>query len=115
LITDFKFIIFTILVVKCFLKVDPFGECGKRILENSVLCTICCKWVHARCTKMRKATACFTRDFVARTVKTRGKEMKEPVELECDGIETVTEFSYLGDRLNATGECKVAVTRTRIG
>jgi len=42
--------------------------------------------------------------------------MKEPVELLCDGVETVIKFLYLGDRLNATGGCEVAVTaRTRIG
>ena len=34
----------------------------------------------------------------------------------CDGVKTVTKFSYLGDRLNATGGCVTAVTaRTRIG
>ena len=34
----------------------------------------------------------------------------------CDGEETVSKFSYLGDRLNATGGCETAVTaRTRIG
>ena len=34
----------------------------------------------------------------------------------CDGVETVTKFSYLGNRLNATGECETAVTaKTRIG
>jgi len=43
--------------------------------------------------------------------------LKEPVELLCDGVETVTEFfSYLGDGSNATGGCEVAVTaRTKIG
>ena len=34
----------------------------------------------------------------------------------CDGVETVSKFTYLGDRLNATGGCKMAVTaRSRIG
>jgi len=84
-------------------------------MANSVLCTICCKWIHARCTKIRKVTACLARDFVCKNCKDK-KEMKEPVELLCDGVETVTEFSYLGDGLNATGGCEVAVTaRTRIG
>jgi len=42
--------------------------------------------------------------------------MKEPVELLCDGIETITEFSCFSDRLNATGGCEVTVTaRTKIG
>jgi len=50
------------------------------------------------------------------TSKDKEKEIKEPVELLCDGVEMVTEFSHLGDRLNATGGCEVAViSRTRIG
>ena len=34
----------------------------------------------------------------------------------CDGVKTVSKFTYLGDRLNATGGCETAVTATlRIG
>ena len=44
------------------------------------------------------------------------KNFKGPDEIRCDGVETVSKFSYLGDRLNATGGCTTAVTaRTRIG
>jgi len=35
-------------------KVDPCDVCEKRVLTNSVLCTICSKWFHARCTILRK-------------------------------------------------------------
>jgi len=48
-------------------------------------------------------------DFVCKNCKDKEKEMKKSVELLCDGVETVTEFSYLGDRLNATGECEVTI------
>jgi len=43
--------------------------------------------------------------------------MKEQVELLCDSVETVNGFSYLGNRLNVTGRCKVAVfaATTRVG
>ena len=30
-------------------KVDPCGICGKRVMSNAVLCTVCKKWIHARC------------------------------------------------------------------
>jgi len=50
-------------------------------MVNSVLCSICCKWIRARCTKMRKVTACLARDFVSKNSKDKEKEMKEPVEL----------------------------------
>ena len=37
-------------------------------------------------------------------------------EVMCDEVEIVKGFCYLGDRLNASGGCKVAVTaRTRVG
>ena len=28
----------------------------------------------------------------------------------CDGVETVSKFTFLGDRLNETGGCETAVT-----
>jgi len=81
-------------------KVDPCGVCWKRVMANSVLCTICCKWILTKCTKMRKVTACLAKDFVCKNCKDKEKEMKEPVELLCDGVEG----------------CEVAVTtRTRFG
>ena len=44
------------------------------------------------------------------------KKLKGPDEIQCDGVETVTKFCYLGDRLNATDGFETAVTaRTRIG
>jgi len=66
-------------------KADLCGVCGKRVMANLVLCTICCKWIHARCTKMKKVTACLTRDVkwnvtggceVAVTARTRIGMMK---------------------------------------
>ena len=34
----------------------------------------------------------------------------------CNEVETVREFTYLGDRVNASGGCEAAVTvRTRCG
>ena len=41
---------------------------------------------------------------------------KGPDKVLCDGIETVTKFLYLRDRLNTTGGYETAVrARTRIG
>ena len=37
-------------------------------------------------------------------------------EIMCDEVETVRGFCYLGNRLNASGECEAAVTaKTRAG
>ena len=45
------------------------------------------------------------------------KNFKGPADEKLyDGVETVSKFTYLGDRLNATGGCETAVTATsRIG
>ena len=40
----------------------------------------------------------------------------EQEEKLCDEVETVNEFTYLGDQVSAGGECEAAVTaRTRCG
>ena len=38
-------------------KVDPCAKCGKRVMETSMMCTKCGKWVHGRCAKMKRATS----------------------------------------------------------
>ena len=38
-------------------KVDPYGIfCEKQVMENSVLCVKCGKWIHGRCAKVKKVT-----------------------------------------------------------
>ena len=44
------------------------------------------------------------------------ENFKGPDQKLCDCVETVSKFTNLGDRLNATGGCETAVTaRSRIG
>ena len=45
-------------------KVDPCVKCGKRVMANLVMCTKCGKWVHGRCTKMKRVTSMQAKDFV---------------------------------------------------
>ena len=97
-------------------KVDPCGMCGTRVISNSVLCTACDKWVHARCTDKKKVAVYSNKNFVCKKCRSLAKNFKRPDEILCDGVETVTKCSYVGDKLNATGGCEIAVTaRTRIG
>ena len=97
-------------------RVDPCGICGKRVMSNAVWCTLCKKWIHARCTKMKKVSCSFAQQFVCRRCEDIGDGKEEPVEVLCDEVETVKGFCYLGDRLNASGGCETAVTaRVRIG
>ena len=48
----------------CTSKVDPCGICGKRVMANSVLCVKCGKFIHGRCTKVKRVTPKLGRDFV---------------------------------------------------
>ena len=97
-------------------KIDPCGECGTRVMSNSVLCTACGKWVHANCTDKNKVAVYLNKNFVCKKCRSVVKNFKRPDEILCDSVETVSKLSYLGDRLNATGACETAVTaRTRIG
>ena len=80
-----------------------------------MLCTACGKWVHARCADSRKVTVGLAEDFVCKKCEGVIENLKGPDELLCDGVETATKFSHLGDKLHASG-CKTALTaRTRIG
>ena len=45
-------------------KIDPCGICGKRVGSNAVCCTQCTKWIHGRCTKIKKVTCSSARHFV---------------------------------------------------
>ena len=97
-------------------KIDPCGTCGTRVMSNSELCTARGKWVHARCTDKKKVAVYLNKDFVCRKYRSVVKIFKGSDAKLCDGVETVNKFTYLGDRLNATGGCETAVTaRSRIG
>ena len=41
-----------------------YGICGKRVMANSVLCVKCRKWIHGRCSKVKRVTLRLGRDFV---------------------------------------------------
>ena len=100
-------------------KIDPCGVCGTRVMSNSVLCTECGKWVHAskmHGTNKKKFAVYLNKNFVCKKCTSVVKNFKGPDEKLCDGLETITKFTYLGDRLNTTGGCEIAVTaRSRIG
>ena len=97
-------------------KVDPRGICGKQVMANSVLFVKCGKWIHGRCVKVKRVTSRLGRDFVCGRCKKPADGLVELVEELREEVETVRGFCYLGDRVNASGGCKAAVTaRARIG
>ena len=91
-------------------KIDPCGMCGTRVMSNSVLCTACGKRVLATCTDKKKVAVHFNKNFVCKKCRSKVMNFKGPKEKLCDGVETESKFTFPGDRLNATGGCKIAVT-----
>ena len=61
----------------------------------------------------KKVAVYLNQNFVCKKCRSVVKNFKGPDEILCYGVETVSKFSYLGDRLNPNG---LAVTaRTKIG
>ena len=74
----------------------------------------CGRWIHGRCAGVRRVTAKFIGNFACRKCERNIAEEYE--EKFCVDVETVWEFTYLGDRVSAGGGCETAVTsRTRCG
>ena len=81
-------------------KIDSCGVCGTRLKSDSALCTACAKWVHARCTDWKKVLVYVNKNFVCKKCRTMVKNFKGLADENlCDGMETVSKFTYLGDRL----------------
>ena len=81
-------------------------------MANLVLCTKCGNWVHGKCAKIKRATARLAMHFVCLKCKGIMEGTMDSIEKLCDEVETVNRFCHLGDRLNASGGCKVEVTAT---
>ena len=97
-------------------KVDPFGVCYLRVKANSVMCLQCDKWIHGRCAGMKNVTPKFSRNFTCRRCEGNIVEVVEQEKNLFDEVETVGEFTCLGDRVSADGGCVTAVTvKTRCG
>ena len=97
-------------------KVDPCGVCSLRVKASSVLCLQCGKWIHGRCAGLKRVAPMFSRHFTCRKCEGNIGEAVEQEEKLCDDVETVMEFTYLGNRVSVGGGCEAAVTaRTRCG
>ena len=80
-------------------------------MSNSVLCTAYDKWAHARCTGKKKVVVYLNKNFVCKKCRSVVKNFKGSADDKlCDGVETVSKFTYLNDSLNAVGGCETAVT-----
>ena len=82
-------------------KVDPWGICGKQVTANSVLCVKCRKWIHGRYVKVKRVTLSLGIDFECGRCKTQADGFMDSVEEFHEEVETVRDFCYIGDRVNA--------------
>ena len=84
-------------------KVDPCGVYSLRAKANSALCLQCGKWIHGRCAEMKMVIPMFSRNIIYKKCEGNiGEAMEQEVKL-CDEVETVSEFTYLSDRVSAGG------------
>ena len=67
-------------------------------------------------TKIKRVTARLAMQFVCSKCRAIMERTVDSIKKLCDEVETVNGFCYLGDRLNSSGGCEVALTaRVRIG
>src|SRR5207244_7670954 len=97
----------------------PCGICKKVVRSNSIECTGCKKWIHKKCSGIKRAlkegsnyrcTVC-----KGQTSSTEGVKRLEPL-LNGEGrggLECVTKFCYLRDMVGAGGGAEDAA-RTRV-
>ena len=89
-------------------KVDPYAKCGKRVMASAVICTKYGKWVHYRCTKMKRVTLTLAKSFACELCVNTMKRIVEPGEeiLFFDQVDIIKSFCYFADRLNSSAEVK---------
>ena len=90
------------------------GVCSKGVGSNSILCTSCKQWVHARCSGIRGNLSKVI-DFVCSSCTQQIKECEpEKVTIGNSSYDVVSQFCYLGDMLSAAGGSEgSSITHTR--
>ena len=97
-------------------KKDPCDICGRKTMLIAVLCKSCGNWIHGRGAKIKRVTNTHAIDMRCRKFKECHRNVGDQEDKLHEDVETVTDFSYLGDRIYSEGGCEAAVTsRTRLG
>ena len=95
---------------------DPSGVCCLRAMVDSNLYVKCGKWIHSRCSGVKRVNQQFSGNFICKKCEGNIGDAVEQKETLCDEVKTVREFTIIGDRDSAGGGCEAAVTaRTRRG
>ena len=97
-------------------KVDPCGVSRLSVKANSVMCLQCGRWIHGKYAIGKRVTPKLSGNFACSKYKENIGEAVDQEEKLCDEVETVREFTYLGDKVSAGGGCEAAVTaRSKCG
>ena len=91
--------------VKVVSKVDPCGVCDKREKANSILCVVCNKWVHKRCSGVKGGLQKFAGTFQCKRFTGGAADVIAEEYCVIEGIGRVASFVYLGDELDSGGGC----------
>ena len=95
----------------------PCSVCLKGVGVNSIRCTQCIQWVHARCNRVKGSLKKVESSFICRRCKGELYETRQVNSqvkgLHIDGheYERVDKFCYLGDMLNQEGGCEHAILK----
>ena len=80
---------------------------------NSIRCTQCVQWVHARCSRVKGSLKKVESSFTCRRCNGELCETRQVNGLQIDGheYEVVDKFCYLGDMLSQESGCEHAILK----
>ena len=95
----------------------PCSVCVKGVGVNSIRCTQCVQWVHARYSRVKGSLKNVESSFICRRCKGELSETRQ-VNSQVNGLhidgheyEIVDKLCYLGDMLSQEGECEHAILK----
>ena len=91
-------------------KVDPCEVCDKRVKANLILCVVCNKWAHKRCSGVKSALQKFAGIFQCKRCTGSSADVIAEEYCVIDDIGRVASFIYLRDELDSGGGYLSAVT-----
>ena len=92
---------------------ESVGICLKGVGVNSIRCTQCVQWVHARCSRVKGSLKKIESSFICKRCRGELSETRQVNGLHIDGdeYEIVDKLCYLGDMLSQEGGCEHAILK----